>query len=108
MKNKLDFKKGNGLIPVIIQNNKTKNILMLGYMNEEAFNKSVETGYVYFWSRSRNQLWLKGSKSGNKIKIIKINTDCDKDTLLIFAEYSGIGMCHLEKETCFDSYQTSI
>jgi len=104
MKKILDFKKGGGLIPVIIQSNKTKNILMLGYMNNEAFDMSIKTGCVYFWSRSRNQLWLKGSKSGNKIKIVKIDIDCDCDTLLIFVEYSGNGMCHLEKESCFDSY----
>jgi len=108
MKNILDFKKGNGLMPAIIQNNKTKKVLMLGYMNAEAFNMSVKTGYVYFWSRSRCKLWLKGNNSGNKIKIVKINTDCDGDTLLIFVDYSGTGMCHLERETCFDSYPEDI
>jgi phosphoribosyl-AMP cyclohydrolase len=102
MINKLDFRKGNGLIPTIIQNGKTQKILMLGYMNEQAYVKSIESGYVYFWSRSRNDLWLKGKQSGNKLKIIDIKPDCDKDTLLITVDYPGNRICHLDKETCFD------
>lgn len=101
MENKLDFKKGNGLIPVIIQNDKTQKVLMLGYMNEQAYDKTVKSGYVFFWSRSRNELWLKGKKSGNKLKVIKVKTDCDTDALLILVDYCDGTICHLDKDTCF-------
>jgi phosphoribosyl-AMP cyclohydrolase len=106
MKNKLDFKKGNGLIPAIIQNNKTKRILMLGYMNAQAFDISMKTGFIYFWSRTRNELWLKGGKSGNKMKIVQKLVDCDNDSLLFYVDYEGNGLCHLERESCFNLYES--
>ena len=102
MKNKtLDFKKGDGLIPAIIQDNKTGVVLMLGYMNTEAFEKTTATGFVNFWSRSRQKLWLKGEESGNKLKVKSIFTDCDYDTILIKVELIGNAACHTGSYSCF-------
>jgi GTP cyclohydrolase II len=98
---KIDFKKGNGLVPAIIQDKKTGGVLMLGYMNEEALRLTLETKLVHFWSRSRNKIWLKGEESGNKLKLIGITTDCDYDTLLVFAELIGKNICHTGKKSCF-------
>lgn len=89
------------LIPVIIQEISTGEVLMLGYMNQEAFKKTLTGSYVYFWSRSRNKLWMKGEKSGNKLKVIKIFSDCDNDTLLIKAKLIGSGVCHKGYKSCF-------
>lgn len=98
----LDFKKQKGLIPAIIQEEKTGEVLMLGYMNEESLKLTQEKGYVVFWSRSRKQLWMKGETSGNKLKVKKIFTDCDKDTLLIKVEIEGEGIvCHTGNKSCF-------
>jgi phosphoribosyl-AMP cyclohydrolase len=97
----IDFKKGGGLIPAIIQDYKNKEIYMLGYMNSSSFKKTIKTKYVYFWSRSRNKLWLKGEKSGNKLKVINIYTDCDSDTLLIKVKLLGKYVCHTGNKTCF-------
>ena len=91
----------NILIPAIIQEDKTGQILMLGYMNKEAFDKTQKEGMVYFWSRKRKQLWLKGETSGNKLKVKKIYTDCDKDTLLIKTELMGENVCHKGYKSCF-------
>ena len=99
----IDFQKSGGLIPVIIQESTSKNVLMLGYMNKQAYDESLKSGYVYFWSRSRNELWLKGKKSGNKLKIVRIDADCDNDTLLIQVDYKGNTICHLEKWSCFEN-----
>ncbi|HHT9138906.1 MAG TPA: phosphoribosyl-AMP cyclohydrolase [Candidatus Wunengus sp. YC60] len=102
MKNTMiDFKKGNGLIPAIIQDNQSGDVLMLGYMNEEALERTRATGWVYFWSRSRKQLWLKGEESGNKLKIKNIFIDCDNDTLLIKAILMGKNVCHTGNRSCF-------
>lgn len=79
----LDFKKMNGLIPAIIQDDYTQKVLMLGFMNEEAYKKTVETGKVTFFSRTKNRLWTKGEESGNFLQVISIKADCDNDTLLI-------------------------
>lgn len=98
----VDFKKGSGLVPVIIQDSLTMKVLMLGYMNEEAYRISMESGYVTFWSRSRKCLWTKGRRSGNRLKIVEIKFDCDNDTLLIKVAYFGETICHLDKESCFD------
>lgn len=98
----IDFKKMNGLVPTIIQDNITNEIYMLGYMSEESLIKSIETNFVYFWSRSRNKLWMKGEVSGNKFKIENIYIDCDKDTLLIKITLLGSGACHTGKRTCFN------
>lgn len=96
----INFLKGNGLVPAIIQDNTSKKILMLGYMNEEAFNKTRETGFVYFFSRSKNRLWLKGETSGNYLEVKNIQTDCDEDTLLIQVLPYG-KVCHKGTFTCF-------
>jgi len=92
----------NGLIPVIIQDWKTGDVLMLAYMNEESLNKTIETGFTHFWSRSRNKLWKKGETSGNEQIVKEINYDCDNDTLLIKAEQKGVA-CHTGNRSCFYS-----
>jgi phosphoribosyl-AMP cyclohydrolase len=97
---KLHFEKGNGLIPVIVQESKSKKLLMLAYANEEALKKTLSTGYAHYWSRSRNKLWMKGETSGNTQKIKNIHTDCDYDTLLYVVEQKGPA-CHTGKDTCF-------
>ena len=97
---KIDFNKGNGLVPVIVQEADTKELLMLAYANEEAVRKTLGTGYAHYWSRSRNKLWLKGETSGHTQKIKNILTDCDYDTLLYIVEQKGPS-CHTGKATCF-------
>lgn len=96
----LDFQKGNGLIPVIIQNNNTLQVLMLGYMNEEAFTKTKSEGKVTFYGRSKNRLWSKGEESGNFLFVKDIQIDCDQDTILIKAEPVG-PTCHTGTTSCF-------
>ena len=96
-----DFTKLNGLIPTIIQDNSTEKVLMLGFMNEEAFNKTVQSNLVTFYSRTKNRLWTKGEESGNFLKVIQILEDCDKDTLLIKVEPAG-PVCHTGNDTCFN------
>lgn len=98
---RINFKKGQGLIPAIIQDSRNKEILMLGYMNQEAFSRTCETGFVHFWSRERKKLWMKGEESRNKLKIKRIFLDCDRDTLLIKAKLLGKGVCHTGKYSCF-------
>ena len=97
---KLDFKKGNGLIPVVVQDAETKELLMLAYANEEALRKTLSTGYAHYWSRSRSKLWMKGETSGHTQKIKKILVDCDYDTLLYVVDQKGPA-CHTGKDTCF-------
>jgi phosphoribosyl-AMP cyclohydrolase len=91
----------NILIPAIIQDYKNGVVYMLGYMNNEALEKTKETGWVYFWSRSRKRLWLKGEESGNKLKVKEILMDCDNDTLLVKVELNGTHVCHTGNRTCF-------
>ncbi|MEM8565484.1 MAG: bifunctional phosphoribosyl-AMP cyclohydrolase/phosphoribosyl-ATP diphosphatase HisIE [Bacteroidota bacterium] len=98
-----DFNKSNGLIPVIIQDYYSKNVLMLGYMNAEAFNKTQQEGKVTFFSRSKNRLWTKGETSGHFLIVKDIEIDCDNDTLLIWATPEG-PTCHLNNDTCFGDY----
>lgn len=97
---KIDFEKGQGLVPAIIQDAETKNVLMLGYMNEEAYRKTVETGKVTFWSRTRNTLWTKGETSGNFLNVVEIKNDCDQDTLLVKVRPDG-PTCHKGTDTCW-------
>lgn len=98
---KLDFTKyTNGLIPAIIQDNETKNVLMLGYMNQEALDKTLETQKVTFFSRSKARLWTKGEESGNFLKLVSIQNDCDQDTLLIKVQPVG-PTCHTGAATCW-------
>ena len=97
---KLDFKKGNGLIPVVVQDAKTKEILMLAYANEEAVELTLKTKKATYWSRSRNELWIKGETSGNTQKVISVTADCDYDALLYVVEQKGV-VCHTGAPTCF-------
>jgi phosphoribosyl-ATP pyrophosphohydrolase/phosphoribosyl-AMP cyclohydrolase len=97
---KIDFTKGGGLVPVIVQNANTLQVLMLGYMNEEAFAKSKEEQRVTFFSRSKNRLWTKGESSGNFLEIKDIQIDCDQDTILIKAIPKG-ATCHTGSTSCF-------
>ena len=98
---KIDFKKGNGLVPAIIQDWSTNKVLMLGYMNEEALKLTKAEGKVTFYSRTKNRLWTKGETSGNFLIVKEITSDCDDDTLLIKAEPQG-PTCHTGADTCFD------
>lgn len=97
---KVNFNKGNGLVPVVIQDIRTLQVLMLGYMNEEALEKTKKEGRVTFFSRSKNRLWTKGEESGNFLKAESINTDCDQDTILIKAVPEG-PVCHTGSFSCF-------
>ena len=96
----IDFNKGDGLVPVIIQNAQTMQVLMLGYMNKEALDQTIETKKVTFYSRSKKRLWMKGESSGNILSVIDIKMDCDHDSLLIFANPKG-PTCHTGSTSCF-------
>lgn len=102
---KLDFEKMGGLIPAIIQDNNTGKVLMLGFMNEEAYEKTTETGKVTFFSRTKNRLWMKGEISGNILQVVNIMADCDNDTLLVKAVPAG-PVCHTGSDTCFGEQNT--
>ena len=103
----IDFNKNNdGLVPAIIQDATTKNVLMLGYMNQEAYNKTVETKKVTFFSRSKNRLWTKGEESGNVLHLVDIKNDCDNDSLLIQVNPKG-PTCHKGSDTCWNEDNTS-
>ncbi|MBL8236443.1 MAG: phosphoribosyl-AMP cyclohydrolase [Bryobacterales bacterium] len=97
----LDFQKTDGLVTAVIQDHKSGRVLMVGYMNEESFRLTVERGYAIFWSRSRKKLWLKGESSGHKLLVKSIQTDCDKDAVLVQVEAVGPGVCHEGYESCF-------
>ena len=97
----LDFNKLGGLVPAIIQDAATGRVLMLGFMNEESFRMTVETGFATFFSRSRNKLWLKGESSGHRLVVKEIATDCDQDAVLVKVEALGPGVCHEGYESCF-------
>lgn len=97
----LDFGKLDGLIPAVIQDASSGRVLMTGFMNEEAFRMSVETGFATFFSRSRKKLWLKGETSGHRLAVKEIRTDCDADTVLVMVEAIGPGVCHEGYESCF-------
>lgn len=96
----IDFEKMGGLVPAIIQDATTKNVLMLGFMNQEAYQKTMDTKLVTFWSRSRNCLWTKGETSGNYLHLVSIQNDCDNDTLLIKVDPDG-PVCHKGTDTCW-------
>jgi phosphoribosyl-AMP cyclohydrolase len=98
---KIDFNKGNGLIPAIIQDALTHEILMLGYMNRESWQKTLETKRVSFWSRSRGKLWVKGETSGHTQEVKEVYLDCDGDTLLIKVNQIGGAACHRGFRSCF-------
>ena len=96
----LDFSKGRGLIPVVVQDYTTKNVLMLAYANREALEKTLDTGFAHFWSRSRSALWMKGETSGNVQRVKTVQVDCDYDALLYLVEQTG-NACHTGRDTCF-------
>jgi len=98
----IDFKKGEGLVPAIIQDEQTLEVLMLGYMNEEAYQKTVSENKVTFFSRTKNRLWTKGEESGNFLHVVSISEDCDDDTLLIKVNPVG-PTCHKGNRSCFDT-----
>src|ERR1700693_4571709 len=97
----LDFTKLDGLVAAVIQDAASGRVLMVGFMNEEAFRKTVETGFATFYSRSRNKLWLKGETSGHRLVVKEISTDCDRDAVLLKVEPLGPGVCHEGYESCF-------
>ncbi len=97
----IDFNKNNdGLVPAVVQDAETKNVLMLGYMNQEAYDKTVESKKVTFYSRTKNRLWTKGEESGNFLNLVDVKNDCDNDTLLIFVNPVG-PTCHKGTDTCW-------
>jgi phosphoribosyl-ATP pyrophosphohydrolase/phosphoribosyl-AMP cyclohydrolase len=98
----VDFDKLNGLIPAVVQDDATNEVLMVGFMNAEALAKTRETGFVTFFSRTRNTLWTKGETSGNRLQVVRLLTDCDDDTVLVRARCLGEGrVCHTGERTCF-------
>jgi phosphoribosyl-AMP cyclohydrolase len=98
---RIDFQRGNGLIPAIVQDWKTGEVLMIAYMNEESWGKTRETGKACFWSRSRKKLWLKGETSGNIQVVKEVYLDCDHDALLLKVEQVGGAACHTGHRSCF-------
>jgi phosphoribosyl-AMP cyclohydrolase len=98
----IDFEKMQGLVPAIVQDTESDEILMLGFMNEEAFARTLIFGYVTFFSRTRKELWTKGESSGNRLRVVSIRTDCDRDTFLVRVQVEGAGLvCHLGTRSCF-------
>ncbi len=97
----LDFDKSDGLLPAVIQDHGSGRVLMVGYMNREAFRHTVETGFATFYSRSRQKLWQKGETSGHRLVVKEISTDCDRDAVLLRVEREGPGVCHDGYESCF-------
>lgn len=102
MDNDLDFDKMDGLLPAVIQDSEDGTVLMLGFMNALALQKTVSEGYVTFFSRTRNQLWTKGESSGNRLRVVSAHTDCDRDTVLVRVQVEGAGVvCHTGTRSCF-------
>jgi phosphoribosyl-AMP cyclohydrolase len=98
----IDFQKMDGLVPGMVQDARTGEILMLGFLNEISYQKTLESGYVTFWSRTRSKLWMKGETSGNRLRVISAATDCDNDALLFKVEVEGDGLvCHEGTVSCF-------
>ncbi|MFP5206802.1 MAG: phosphoribosyl-AMP cyclohydrolase [Acidobacteriota bacterium] len=98
----IDFEKMEGLVPGIVQDARTGEVLMLGFLNAASYAKTLETGFVTFWSRTRQKLWMKGETSGNRLRIVSASTDCDNDTLLFRVEVEGDGLvCHEGTVSCF-------
>jgi phosphoribosyl-AMP cyclohydrolase len=100
----IDFDKMGGLTPAVVQDAASGEVLMLGFMNREAYERTLQTGYVTFFSRTRNQLWTKGETSGNRLRVVKAATDCDFDTILCQVEVEGAGVvCHTGTRSCFST-----
>jgi phosphoribosyl-ATP pyrophosphohydrolase/phosphoribosyl-AMP cyclohydrolase len=101
-KPQIDFAKMGGLLPAIVQDDSTGQVLMLGFMNEASWKRTQETGFVTFWSRTRQKLWMKGETSGNRLRVVDVAADCDQDTLLFRVEVEGDGLvCHEGTVSCF-------
>jgi phosphoribosyl-AMP cyclohydrolase len=98
---KIDFAKGNGLVPVIVQDYRSLEVLMMAYMNREAWTKTQKTGKAHYYSRSRKGMWLKGEESGHYQEVKDVRIDCDNDTLLLRVKQRGEGACHLGYRSCF-------
>jgi phosphoribosyl-ATP pyrophosphohydrolase/phosphoribosyl-AMP cyclohydrolase len=99
---KIDFAKMGGLVPGIVQDAKTGEMMMLGFLNETSYQKTLESGFVTFWSRTRQKLWMKGETSGNRLRVVTSSTDCDNDALLFRVEVEGDGLvCHEGTVSCF-------
>jgi phosphoribosyl-AMP cyclohydrolase len=104
----IDFAKMDGLVPGIVQDAKTGEMLMLGFLNETSYKKTLESGFVTFWSRTRQKLWMKGETSGNRLRVVSAATDCDNDALLFKVEVEGDGLvCHEGTVSCFTKDLTS-
>ena len=102
MNEELDFGKMGGLIPAVIQDFRYSDVLMVGFMNRQALEQTLEKGYVTFFSRTRNELWTKGESSGNRLRVLSAQTDCDRDTVLFRVEVEGAGVvCHRGTRSCF-------
>ncbi len=102
MDQEIDFNKMQGLLPAIVQDAASGEVLMLGFMNREAFEQTLRAGYVTFFSRTRNQLWTKGETSGNRLEVVSAATDCDRDTVLLQVRVQGEGLvCHQGTRSCF-------
>ena len=100
----IDFEKMQGLAPAVVQDAATSEVLMLGFMNRDAYDKTMATGYVTFYSRTRDELWTKGETSGNRLKVVSARADCDLDTILCRVEVEGKGVvCHTGTRTCFNT-----
>lgn len=98
----IDFAKMDGLVPGIVQDARSGQVLMVGFLNDVSYRKTLETGFVTFWSRTRQKLWMKGETSGNRLKVVEASTDCDQDTLLFRVEVEGDGLvCHEGTVSCF-------
>ena len=98
----IDFAKMDGLVPGIVQDARTGEVLMVGFLNDESYRRTIETGFVTFWSRTRQKLWTKGETSGNRLRVVTAATDCDQDTLLFRVHVEGDGLvCHEGTVSCF-------
>jgi phosphoribosyl-AMP cyclohydrolase len=98
----LDFEKMGGLLPAVVQDSSDGEVLMVGFMNRPAMERTLQEGYVTFFSRTRNQLWTKGESSGNRLRVVSAHTDCDRDTLLLRVTVEGAGLvCHRGTRSCF-------
>ena len=98
---KLDYSKLDGLVPAVVQDTSTREVLMVGFMNDEAFRLTRETGFVTFYSRTRGKLWTKGETSGDRLAVDEIRVDCDDDSLVVLARQTGRATCHLGHRSCF-------
>jgi len=98
---KLDFSKLDGLVPAVIQDSQTRDVLMVGFMNAEAFRRTRESGFVTFYSRTRRKLWTKGETSGNRLTVEEVRVDCDRDAVVVLARQTGAATCHLGYRSCF-------